>query len=120
MIVFRRLKKTELKIARTLELTSKHIEPSGDNDEDYLKDRTLIGESRRIGAGLDCLDIHLFLRIGNAWSIVSLIQNMWRWSHNLRAVHNDADVRNNCFDIVFSIKDCMHLFHRFYKLKYDE
>ena len=48
----------ELKIVRASEFTSKHIEPSGDNDQDYLKNRMLIGATGFIGKGFHYLDAH--------------------------------------------------------------
>ena len=33
---------------------------------------------------------------------------------------NDADARNEYFDIVFSIKYCVGMFHHFYQSKYEE
>merc|ERR1712151_1092565 len=103
----------ELKFAFTTKFTNtKYVGDNSSQQSNSLQPRFLIGTSGCIGAGLDCPDVHLIVRLGLPTSIINLIQEMGRCGR--------SNIVSNCnesiddYHIIFTIHDYVYLYERLF------
>ena len=68
----------ELKFAYTTSFTNSKFNATLGNPDNKLQPRYLIGTTGCIGAGLDCVDVHLVIRFGLSTNIINFIQEIGR------------------------------------------
>ena len=100
----------ELKFAYTTAFTNNTFDSTIPNTSNALQPRFLIGTSGCIGAGLDCSDVHLVMRLGLSTNITNFIQEMGQCGR----IPNDSPLSSysDHFNIVFSIQDFLYIHKR--------
>ena len=109
----------ELKFAYTTEFTNKNYDETIAKNSKKLMPRFLIGTSGCIGTGLDCVDVHLVIRLGLSTNTINFIQEMDRCGRTI-PISNNNDTTKDAFNIVFSIHDFVYLHKRINTTNNDE
>ena len=108
----------ELKFAFTTQFTNTKFSNQDNDDGTTFRPRFLLGTSGCIGAGLDCPDVHLVVRMGLPTSIINFIQEMGRCGRTLPTTNTSESIDQ--FHIIFTIHDYVYLFERLYIIDNDD
>ena len=102
----------ELKFAYTTSFTNTPFNATSGNENNILQPRYLIGTTGCIGAGLDCLDVHLVIRFGLSTNIINFIQEMGRCGRDNASVNTTSSKNIDYFNIIFNVQDFVYLHKR--------
>ena len=97
----------ELKLASAKQFTAIVESPETEILNNIYYPRVLLATSGCIGAGLDCDQVHLVLRLGFPCSVIDLIQEMGRCGRGRTVQDNDTPI--DFYHLVTNLSDYIYL-----------